>query len=143
MPLMLAAAYLHRVLRTAYWNGGPYLIVVAARESLLCLPSLLHLPRSSQVTYLSILTGGQGGSWYCWHGRWWMIQAGSNIGPFTLGFHLDTHCRRTGRDKIRYGPYLDLHLPFTVVSVGVNPAYSGEIEMLASYSRGGVRGATH
>ncbi len=41
-------------------------------------------------------------------GRWWMIQMGRWAGPINLGVHV---CLRTPR-------YLDLHLPWTVITIG-------------------------
>lgn len=78
--------------------------------------------------------------WYLRHGRWWAFQSGSCIGPVNLGVHADFRSRVRARDGMRYGPYLDVHLPFCVVSLGRNPAYAGELDLLASFSRGGLRG---
>jgi hypothetical protein len=71
-------------------------------------------------------------------GRWWAIQAAGSIGPVNLGIHGELRVRSTNAGT-RYGPYLDVHLPFCVVSVGRNPIYAGEIDLLQSYSRGGLR----
>lgn len=77
-----------------------------------------------------------------WHlrcGSWWMAQACFD-GWLSLGVHLDLRRRRTA-DGRRYGPYIDLHLGCLILSFGVNPAYSGEIEAASSVSRGGLRAA--
>jgi hypothetical protein len=41
---------------------------------------------------------------------------------------------------VRYGPYVDLHVGPVIASVGRNPIYAGEIDLLQSYSRGGLNG---
>jgi hypothetical protein len=70
-------------------------------------------------------------------GAWWAVQTAASIGPFSLGVHVELRARHTNAG-VRYGPYLDLHLPFCVVSVGRNPIYAGEVDLLQSYSRGGI-----
>ena len=77
-----------------------------------------------------------------WHQRcasWWMVQA-SFDGWVSLGIHIDLRRRRAANGR-RYGPYVDLHLGCVIVSLGVNPAYSGEIGAASSVSRGGLRAA--
>lgn len=90
---------------------------------------------------LNALTGGLHNSgWHAWYGRWWAFQMAACIGPVNLGVHLETRARRRSSDGMRYGPYLDVHLPFCIASVGVNPIYSGELDLLASCGRGGLNG---
>ena len=69
--------------------------------------------------------------WHLHHGSWWMIQW-SFDGWFSLGIHIEP------RKLPRYGPYVDLHLGCCIVSVGRNPAYSGEFQRSVSVSRGGL-----
>ena len=59
-------------------------------------------------------------------------------GWVSLGIHIDLRRRATASCR-RYGPYIDLHLGCLIVSLGRNPAYSGEIDAAASVSRGGLR----
>ncbi len=56
-------------------------------------------------------------------------------GWFSLGLHVEPR-RRLGYQGA-YGPYVDLHLGCFVLSLGVNPVWSGEIEAHVSVSRGG------
>ena len=67
-----------------------------------------------------------------------MIQWQVN-GWFSLGTHLDWRRRRTARDGIRYGPYVDFHLGVLIISLGVNPVYSGELDSSVNVGRGGLR----
>ena len=64
-----------------------------------------------------------------WSCNWW----------FSLGLHVDLKRRRDHQGR-SYGPYLDLHLGGVILSLGWNPAYSGELERLISTSRGGLDG---
>lgn len=70
-------------------------------------------------------------------GAWWAVQTARSIGPVNFGAHVELRARATNAG-VRYGPYLDVHLPFAVVSVGRNPIYAGELDLLRSYARGGV-----
>lgn len=70
------------------------------------------------------------------YGRWWACQWDVSR-LFALGVHLEPRVRRTN-DGTRFGPYLDVHLPCVVASVGRNPIYAGEVDLLRSYSRGGL-----
>ena len=45
-------------------------------------------------------------------------------GWFSFGIHLDFKRRKTGKSGIPYGPYLDLHFLFLIISIGYNPYYS-------------------
>lgn len=74
--------------------------------------------------------------WHLRHGSWWMVQWCLD-GWLSLGIHVDFKRRVTG-DGARYGPYVDVHLGVVVVSVGVNPKMSGDLESGVSVSRGGV-----
>jgi len=77
--------------------------------------------------------------WHLRYGSWWMVQA-SFSGWLSLGVHVDVRRRHTN-SGLRYGPYIDLHLGCVILSFGVNPAYSGEIEAACSVGRGGLRSA--
>lgn len=72
-------------------------------------------------------------------GSWWAIQR--NAG-FSLGLHLDWQSRVCG-SGVPFGPYLDLHIGPFVLSVGRNPIYAGEIDLLQSFSRGGLNAREH
>lgn len=67
-------------------------------------------------------------TWYSRHGTWWAahwcLSQGITILP---GVHFDWHRRRTAREDIRYGPYVDIHWLFGVISFGVNPVWSTEL----------------
>lgn len=76
--------------------------------------------------------------WGIRYGRWWAVQWVLD-GWLSLGVHVDLKTRVTN-DDTRYGPYMDLHLGCVIVSVGRNPAYSGELERALGISRGGVTG---
>jgi len=67
-----------------------------------------------------------------------MIQWQLN-GWLSLGIHVDWRARRRGDTGMRYGPYVDLHLGFVILSFGVNPQYSNDAALLA-IGRGGERG---
>jgi hypothetical protein len=69
--------------------------------------------------------------WEIRHGRWWMLQWSIN-GWLSLGIHVDFRKRST------YGPYVDLHLGWVIVSVGRNPVMTNSLEMKTSTCRGGV-----
>ena len=64
-----------------------------------------------------------------WQFDWW----------FSLGFHLDLRQRWSAIHQIHYGPYLDLHLGFFIISIGYHPVYSGELDASVSGGRGGIR----
>lgn len=80
-------------------------------------------------------------AWHLRHGRWWMVQWTLDYW-FSLGVHLDLKPRRCARTGERYAPYVDLHLGCLILSFGVNPVRSGELESVISVSRGG-NGDTH
>jgi len=52
-------------------------------------------------------------------------------GWFSLGIHIDFRHRHRG-DGLHYGPYVDLHLGFFILSLGLNPVYAGEIDLKTS-----------
>jgi len=62
-----------------------------------------------------------------WSVDWWV----------SIGIHIDLRARVTPSGE-RYGPYVDLHLLFLVLSFGVNPVRSGELDLKASCGRGGL-----
>lgn len=74
--------------------------------------------------------------WGIASGRLWAVQYVLD-GWLSLGIHLDLKHRRTDAGR-SYGPYVDLHLGVVVVSLGWNPAYSGDLERAISASRGGL-----
>lgn len=79
------------------------------------------------------------------HGKWWCLQWcwqelwGRRLafaGWISLGVHVDFK-KRVAKGVV-YGPYMDLHLGVIVLSVGVNPSYSGAYHAIAGHSRGGI-----
>jgi hypothetical protein len=68
------------------------------------------------------------------YGRWWAVQRNAGL---SLGIHIEFR-RRITNDGVRYGPYVDLHIGQHVFSFGVNPIHAGAIDLLQSYSRGGI-----
>lgn len=60
-------------------------------------------------------------------------------GWVSLGVHVDFRRRVNAVNGERFGPYVDLHLGVLILSVGVNPLYSGELDSTVSVSRGGER----
>ena len=60
-------------------------------------------------------------------------------GWFSLGIHIDPRCRRVGSTGERYAPYIDLHLGCFILSFGVHPHLSGELDTKCSVARGGLR----
>lgn len=70
--------------------------------------------------------------WYVYYGSWWALQFLWPPDWFSLGIHLDL--RRRGR----YGPYVDLHIGFWILSLGFHPIYAGEFDRSVSISRGGI-----
>ena len=69
------------------------------------------------------------------YGRWWAFQRSTG---FSVGVHIEFRRRRTN-SGIPFGPYFDLHLPPSfILSIGVNPIYAGDMDLIASYSRGGL-----
>ncbi len=74
--------------------------------------------------------------WGIRYGAWWAIQWRLD-GCLSLGVHVEP-ISRPHSVVGRFGPYLDLHLLVLTVSVGRNPAYSGDLERALSISRGGL-----
>lgn len=70
------------------------------------------------------------------YGSWWAVQRNAGLG---LGLHFELRTRVTNAG-VRYGPYLDLHIGQAVLSIGRNPIYAGEVDLIQSYSRGGISG---
>ncbi len=73
--------------------------------------------------------------WGCRYGSLWMVQWVLD-GWFSLGIHLDLK-HRVANGGLTYGPYLDLHLGFVILSLGWHPYLSGDLERALSVSRGG------
>lgn len=77
-------------------------------------------------------------SWGIRYGRHWAVQWRLD-GCLSLGIHLEP--RRRPHDVVgSYGPYLDLHLLVITLSIGNQPAYSGDLERALSISRGALPG---
>lgn len=79
--------------------------------------------------------------WHVCHGAWWMVQWQFD-GWASLGVHLDLKRRYTAREGIAFGPYIDLHLGCFIVSLGVNPRFSQDLDS-PRLLRGGVRASEH
>ena len=62
-------------------------------------------------------------SWYVKHGQYWCIQWCRDWW-LSFGIHIDFKKRKTGKQKIRYGPYFDIHVFCFIISIGINPYYS-------------------
>ena len=75
--------------------------------------------------------------WYIYYGSWWALQFLWPPDWFSLGIHIDPRYRVRG-DKKTFGPYIDLHLGFWILSLGNHPIYSSEFDQSVSVSRGGV-----
>jgi len=74
--------------------------------------------------------------WGIRYGRLWAVQW--VLAPWvSLGIHMDfsRHIDSRGRT---FGPYVDFHVLVLIISLGWQPAYSGELERALSISRGGV-----
>lgn len=88
------------------------------------------------------MAAGHNVTWHLKHGPWWAVQW-CRDGWYSLGIHLETKTRTTWRgpdhEPVPYGPYVDLHVGWLILSVGRNPAYAGELEASTSVSRGGIR----
>ena len=76
-------------------------------------------------------------AWNLHHGSWWMIQW-SFDGWFSIGLHVDFRKRINSTSNAPYGPYIDIHLGCFILSVGRNPAHSGELDRIISVGRGGL-----
>jgi hypothetical protein len=75
------------------------------------------------------------GNWHRLHGTWWMLTWAWD-GWLSLGIHVDFRHRRRQGDNYRYsfGPYVDLHLGFVVLSLGRRPYYAFRYEELQSHT---------
>lgn len=74
--------------------------------------------------------------WHLHHGRWWMVQW-QFASWLSFGVHMDFATRIISADH-KYGPYIDLHLGFVIISIGRNPVYSGVLQRSVGCSRGGL-----
>lgn len=79
-------------------------------------------------------------TWHAHHGKWWAVQWCFDRW-LSLGVHVDWSRRLTAKERIPYGPYLDVHLGVLIVSVGVNPIYSTDVDSMTY--RGGYSGNDH
>jgi len=61
--------------------------------------------------------------WRVYHGKWWAVQTCFD-GWLSFGVHIDFKRRLTGKNRIPYSPYIDIHVLWFIFSVGVNPYYS-------------------
>lgn len=71
-------------------------------------------------------------------GSWWAIQYDGNR-PIALGFHVELR-RMPARPNMTYGPYIDIHVPYLIISIGRHPIYTYPDDMIRTYSRGGNPG---
>jgi hypothetical protein len=78
--------------------------------------------------------------WGTSHNRWFAVQWSWEY-ALSLGVHLEWRTRRNSAGE-RYGPYLDVHVPFGIVSVGRRPFYSKDWESFIA-GRGGVNAHSH
>lgn len=77
--------------------------------------------------------------WNIRYGTVWMVQWQLDWW-LSFGVHLDPKMRRVSSGQfagLRYGPYLDLHLGFVIVSVGWRPYLTGELVNESGIARGG------
>jgi hypothetical protein len=74
--------------------------------------------------------------WGIRYGSWWAVQWVID-GWLSFGIHIDFKRRRDQQGR-RYAPYIDLHLGIVILSFGVNPALSGDLEKAISVGRGGL-----
>jgi len=74
--------------------------------------------------------------WGIRYGSWWAVQWVLD-GWLSFGVHVDLR-RRPHAGVGTYGPYIDLHVGVLILSIGNQPAYSGDLERALSISRGGV-----
>ena len=61
-------------------------------------------------------------------------------GWISFGIHIDFRRRKRG-DGFTYGPYVDIHFLFWILSLGNNPVYAGEIELVTSVAIARERGS--
>jgi len=58
--------------------------------------------------------------WNLKYGSWWMLYWSLDY-MVSFGFHIDFKRRKTGRDKKPYGPYIDIHFLWFILSFGYHP----------------------
>lgn len=82
------------------------------------------------------------GNWRWWHkyGSWWAIQYG--LERIEIGVHVEPFTKVTN-SGVKYGPYIDIHLPFVTLSFGRNPIYAGELHLKTAIHRGGLNANDH
>lgn len=77
--------------------------------------------------------------WNIRYGTCWMLQWQANWW-LSFGVHLDPKQRRVAGGRfagLHYGPYIDVHLGFVIVSLGWRPYLSGELVNESGIARGG------
>lgn len=82
---------------------------------------------------------GRFAAWNIRYGEWWMIQWQIH-GWASLGAHVDLKRRRVAHGEHQgkvYGPYVDLHLLFLILSLGFRPYLTGELMNVSGSARGG------
>lgn len=75
--------------------------------------------------------------WHIHYGKGWLVQWCFDWW-FSLGIHIDLKRRIANHTDIAFGPYVDFHLGFVIVSLGYNPVLSGTLATKTSVSRGGI-----
>ena len=58
--------------------------------------------------------------WHVKNGKYWMVQW-QFAGWFSFGIHIEPRKRISLKEKIPYGPYIDIHLFCFIISFGRNP----------------------
>jgi len=58
--------------------------------------------------------------WHIIYGKWWMLQW-QFAWWFSFGVHIDFKRRINSTTKKQYSPYMDIHLFWLILSIGVNP----------------------
>lgn len=61
--------------------------------------------------------------WNIKHGNWWMIQWSFDRW-ISFGIHIDSKKRKNHSKELYYGPYMDIHFLWFIISIGNNPCYS-------------------
>lgn len=78
--------------------------------------------------------------WGVAHNTWLAVQWSTEY-ALSLGLHLELRTRLNAAGD-RYGPYVDLHVPFAIISVGRRPVYSHDWDSFIA-GRGGRSGNSH
>jgi len=60
--------------------------------------------------------------WHLKHNKYLMLYWSFDW-MLSFGIHIDFRRRKTGRDKISYGPYADIHFLWFILSIGYQPYY--------------------